>query len=93
MVSNKLVYNFCKKFVDEYEKAREEVDNYELDEMDMTLDEYLEGICIMEKAGLQALIVDDFVQMFNPKLQEEIIMQCMEMKMGKTSIDTQNYKC
>lgn len=83
MVSNRLVYNFCKRFADEYEKAREEVDSYELDEMDMTLDEYLEGVCAMEKAGLQALIVDDFVQMFNPELQEEIIMQCMDMKMGK----------
>lgn len=83
MVSNRLVYDFCKRFVDGYERAGEEVDSYELAEMDMTLDEYLESVCVMEKAGLQALIVDDFVQMLNPKLQEEIIMQCMDMKMGK----------
>lgn len=83
MVSNRLVYDFCKRFIDRYERAGEEVDSYELAKMDMTLDEYLEGVCAMEKAGLQALIVDDFVQMLNPKLQEEIIMQCMDMKMGK----------
>ena len=67
----------------EYERAREEVDTYELAEMDMTLDEYLEGVCPMEKAGLQALIVDDFVKMLDPKLQDEIIMQCMDMKVGR----------
>lgn len=80
MVNNRLVYNFCKKFVDEYEKAREEVDSYELDEIDMALDEYLEDVCVMEKAGLQALIVDDFVQSLNPDLQTKIIMDCMAQK-------------
>lgn len=36
--------------------------------------------CETYKAGLQALIVDDFVQSLNPDLQAKIIMDCMTQK-------------
>ena len=36
--------------------------------------------CEIYKAGLQALIVDDFVQSLNPDLQAKIIMDCMVQK-------------
>ena len=36
--------------------------------------------CEIYKAGLQALIVDDFVQSLKPDLQTKIIMDCMAQK-------------
>ena len=48
--------------------------------MNITIEEYLETVCATEKAGLQALIVDDFVKMLPQKLQEEIILTCMKIK-------------
>ena len=83
MVSNRMLYKFCKQFVDEYENEKENIDYDELYEYGMTEDEYLEQCCGMIKAGIQALITDDFVKMLDQPLQEEIVLNCMRIKVGK----------
>lgn len=83
MVSNRMLYKFCKQFVDEYENEKENIDYDELYECGMTEDEYLEQYCGMIKAGIQALITDDFVKMLDQPLQEEIVLNCMRIKVGK----------
>ena len=85
MVSNKIIYEFCKNFVNKYEEVENSIDEEELNEMNITIEEYLENKCMIEKAGLQALITDDFVKMLPQDLQEEIIFECMKIKMYRWS--------
>jgi len=81
MIDYEMLYQFCKNYVEQYEICEEEYDEY-LDCLDNDCDNYETDFssCEVYKAGLQALIVDDFVQSLNPKLQSQIIMDCMKQK-------------
>ena len=91
MVRKDILYEFCKKYTEEYEQCEEEVEDVVTDYLrqgyggedaedklheDGMLDEIFNK-CTMSKAGLQALIVDDFVQQLDDDLQMQIIMHCM----------------
>ena len=77
MIDYEMLYQFCRNYTEEYEKCEEE---YELSEWEYNDEECDYSSCEVYKAGLQALIVDDFVQSLNPKLQSQIIMDCMKQK-------------
>ena len=79
-MENKLLYEFAKNFVDEYEKCEQEMLENEaiyadMNECDYDIDESLESEyfnnCTIYKAGLQAVVVDDFVKQLPPELQSE----------------------
>ena len=100
MVRNDMLYRFCKKYTDQYEECEEEVRDViadylrqgyggedaedKLHESGM-LDEIFSK-CAMSKAGLQALIVDDFVKQLDEELQMKIIMHCMDMKCNEYEV-------
>ena len=52
-------------------------ENAENESYESMLNEVIFSKCAMSKAGLQALIVDDFVQQLDEELQMQIIMHCM----------------
>lgn len=82
MIDMKLLYEFAKNFVDEYEKCEQEM----LENEEWGYDEDLEpeyfGSCEIYKAGLQAVVVDDFVKQLPPELQSKVILECMKIKTG-----------
>lgn len=86
-MENEILYKFCKNYVkayDEVEKAEEKnrmKAEYELDYYidDEPIDYLSREAC---KAGLQALIVDDFVKQLPHELQQQVIMECMKIKTG-----------
>lgn len=69
MINYEILYQFCKNYTKEYENCERD-DGAEPDYTP----------CEIYKAGLQALIVDDFVQSLKPDLQAKIIMDCMAQK-------------
>lgn len=95
MIKNDILYKFCKKYTDKFEEAEKEaiarieelIDKgyseeetkeiiFEGDEMDIIFNSVE-----VPKAGLQALIVDDFVNELPSDLQTEVMMYCMESMM------------
>ena len=90
MIRNEVLYKFCKKYTEEYEECEKEAENYlqqvygtenvEDELYENMLNEEIFSKCAMSKAGLQALIVDDFVQQLDEELQMQIIMHCMGIK-------------
>ena len=100
MVRNDILYRFCKKYTEQYEECEEEVRDAiadylrqgyggedaedKLHESGM-LDEIFSK-CAISKAGLQALIVDDFVKELDEELQMKIIMHCMDMKCNEYEV-------
>ena len=90
-MENKLLYEFAKNFVDEYEKYEQEMLENEaiyadMNECDYDTDEGLESeyfsSCMIYKAGLQAVVVDDFVKQLPSELQSKVILECMKIKTG-----------
>ena len=85
MIRNEVLYKFCKKYTEEYEECEKEAENYlqqvygaeNAEAYENMLNEVIFTKCAMSKAGLQALIVDDFVQQLDEELQMQIIMHCM----------------
>lgn len=81
-MENKLLYEFAKNFVDEYEKCEQKM----LENEEWGYDEDLEpeyfGSCAIYRAGLQAVVVDDFVKQLPPELQSKVILECMKIKTG-----------
>ena len=88
MIDTKLMYEFAKNLVDEYEKCEaeyeEEWEEYYEDNLDWGDDgsEPDFSSCKIYEAALSALIVDDFVKDLPPKLQTTIIKECMKIKTG-----------
>lgn len=87
MIRNDVLYKFCKKYTEEYKQCEEEAENYlqqiygaenvEDESYESILNEEIFSKCATSKAGLQALIVDDFMQQLDEELQMQIIMHCM----------------
>lgn len=86
MINYEILYQFCKNYTEEYENCEREFEKMENEYYEDNLDWGGDGAepdytpCETYKAGLQALIVDDFVQSLNPDLQAKIIMDCMTQK-------------
>lgn len=80
MINYEILYQFCKNYTEEYEKCEDEWKEMEYEDEYYQEDECDYSSCEVYKAGLQALIVDDFVQSLNPQLQSKIIFDCMEQK-------------
>lgn len=86
MINYEILYQFCKNYTKEYENCEREFEKMENEYYENSLDWGDDGAepdytsCEIYKAGLQALIVDDFVQSLNPDLQAKIIMDCMAQK-------------
>lgn len=97
MIKDNTLYEFCKNYTDKFEEAeietmdkmramleeghteeeiREKI--YESGEMDIIFNKV-----DIPKAGLQALIVDDFVKELPESLQSKIMMHCMESMYGE----------
>lgn len=88
-MENKLLYEFAKNFVDKYEKCEQEMLKNKAIYADMNewdCDEDLEpeyfSSCEIYKAGLQAVVVDDFVKQLPPELQSKVILESMKIKTG-----------
>lgn len=81
-MESKLLYKFAKNFVDEYEEFEEEkLKSKELGYYKNSEPEYSYN-CEKYKAGLQAVVVDDFIQQLPPELQSEIVLEFMKIKTG-----------
>ena len=86
MINYEILYQFCKNYTKEYENCEREFEKMENEQYAESLDWGHDGAepdytpCEIHKAGLQALIVDDFVQSLKPDLQAIIIMDCMSQK-------------
>lgn len=86
MINYEILYQFCKNYTEEYENCEREFEKMEREYYEDNLDWGDDGAepdytpCEIYKAGLQALIVDDFVQSLKPDLQAKIIMDCMAQK-------------
>lgn len=86
MINYEILYQFCKNYTNKYENCKKEFEKMEKEYYEDNLDWRDDGTepdytpCEIYKAGLQALIVDDFVQSLNPDLQAIIIMDCMTQK-------------
>ena len=86
MINYEILYQFCKNYTEEYENCEREFEKMENEYYEDNLDWGDDGAepdytpCEIYKAGLQALIVDDFVQSLKPDLQAKIIMDCMAQK-------------
>ena len=87
-MENKLLYEFAKNFVDEYEKCEREFKEIEDEYYEDNLDWEDDGAepdytsCEIYKSGLQAVVVDDFVKQLPPELQSKVILECMKIKTG-----------
>ena len=79
MIDYEILYQFCKNYTTEYEKCEREWAEYQ-DDWEYDDEECDYSSCEVYKAGLQALIVDDFVQCLNPDLQSKIIIDCMAQR-------------
>lgn len=86
MINYEILYQFCKNYTNKYENCKKEFEKMEKEYYEDNLDwrdddaEPNYTPCEIYKAGLQALIVDDFVQSLNPDLQAKIITDCMIQK-------------
>lgn len=80
MVRNDILYKFCKKYTEQYEQCEEEARDVIEDKLhDSGMLGEIFSKCAMSKAGLQALIVDDFVKQLDEELQMKIIMHCIDV--------------
>lgn len=86
MINYEILYQFCKNYTNKYENCEREFEKMENEYYEDNLGWGDDGAepdytpCEIYKAGLQALIVDDFVQSLNPDLQAKIITDCMVQK-------------
>ena len=86
MINYEILYQFCKNYTKEYENCEREFEKMENEYYEDNFDWRDDSAepdytpCEIYKAGLQALIVDDFVQSLNSDLQAKIIMDCMAQK-------------
>lgn len=84
-MENEMLYKFCKNYTEAYKEVQEKEAElrakYEYGEYigDEPIDYLSREAC---KAGLQALIVDDFVKQLPQELQQQVIMECMKIKTG-----------
>lgn len=97
MLRNDILYQFCKQYTDKFEECEQEVKQLIQEQLEKGLskEEIREEIYEngqmdiifsktgMQKAALQALIVDDFVKELDEDLQMAIIMECTKQMMER----------
>lgn len=96
-IKRNTLYQFCKDFVDEYEKCEKNAmdtiiaykeEGYSDEECreilyDTGRFEAMFNSCNIYQAGLEAFIVDDFVKDLDETLQMHIIRNCMSIMTSK----------